>query len=51
MVILVDINFDRYGEFSGEVSDKIYNRGFIVPTHPLLQNDDIDFISGVINES
>ena len=39
----------RYGEFEGKIADKIYERGFIVPTHPLLSNDDIDFISGVCN--
>ena len=39
----------RYGEFDGEVSNKIYERGFIVPTHPLINLEDVDFISEVCN--
>ena len=42
---------NRYGEFNGEVASKIYERGFIVPTHPFLNMEDIDFISGVCNET
>ena len=41
----------RYGEFNGEVANKIYERGFIVPTHPSIDLEDIDFISGVCNET
>ena len=41
----------RYGEFYGEVANKIYERGFIVPTHPSIDLEDIDFISGVCNET
>ena len=40
---------NRYGEFNGEVANKIYERGFIVPTHPFLNVEDIDFISEVCN--
>jgi CDP-6-deoxy-D-xylo-4-hexulose-3-dehydrase len=40
----------RYGEFNGKVSSKIYDRGFIVPTHPSIDLEDIDFICGVCNE-
>jgi len=40
---------NRYGEFNGEVANKIYERGFIVPTHPFLNVEDVDFISGVCN--
>ena len=40
---------DRYGEFNGKVSDKIYERGFIVPTHPSIDLEDIDYISEVCN--
>ena len=39
----------RYDEFNGEVANKIYERGFIVPTHPFLNVEDIDFISEVCN--
>lgn len=41
----------RYGEFSGEVANKIYERGFIVPTHPFLELKNIDFISEICNET
>ena len=40
---------NRYDEFNGEVANKIYERGFIVPTHPFLNVEDIDFISEVCN--
>lgn len=42
---------DRYGEFNGKVSNKIYERGFIVPTHPSIDLEDIDYISEVCNEA
>ena len=48
MEILENIIFG-YGEFDGEVSNKIYERGFIVPTHPLINLEDVDFISEVCN--
>tara|TARA_Y100000592_G_scaffold52548_1_gene82968 strand:- start:9874 stop:11022 length:1149 start_codon:yes stop_codon:yes gene_type:complete len=38
----------RYGEFNGKISNKIYERGFIVPTHPELTQKDINFITEVI---
>ena len=40
---------NRYGEFHGEVADKIHSRGFFLPNYPELEIDDIDFISGVCN--
>ena len=51
MEISVNTSFwiDRYGEFNGKVSDKIYERGFIVPTHPSIDLEDIDYISEVCN--
>ena len=41
----------RYGEFNGKVSNKIYERGFIVPTQPSIDLEDIDYMCGVCNES
>ena len=38
----------KYDEFSGKNSDKIYSSGFIVPSHPYLNNDEIDTISEII---
>ena len=38
---------ERFGEFHGEVSDKIHSRGFFLPNYPELTIDDIEFISGV----
>ena len=38
---------NRYGEFHGEVADKIHSRGFFLPNYPELEIDDINFISGV----
>ena len=40
---------ERYGEFHGEVADKIHSRGFFLPNYPELEIKDIDFISGVCN--
>ncbi len=39
----------RYGEFEGKIANKIYERGFIIPTHPLINLEDVDFISEVCN--
>jgi len=41
---------NRFGEFHGEVADKIHSRGFFLPNYPELEIDDIYFISGVCNE-
>ena len=49
--LLDQVREKHYGEFNGEVASKIYERGFIVPTHPFLNMEDIDFISGVCNET
>jgi len=38
---------NRFGEFHGEVADKIHSRGFFLPNYPELEIDDINFISGV----
>ena len=40
---------NRFGEFHGEVADKIHSRGFFLPNYPELEIDDIEFISGVCN--
>ena len=40
---------NRFGEFHGEVADKIHSRGFFLPNYPELEIKDIDFISGVCN--
>ena len=40
---------NRFGEFHGEVADKIHTRGFFLPNYPELEIKDIDFISGVCN--
>ena len=40
---------NRFGEFHGEVADKIHSRGFFLPNYPELETEDIDFISGVCN--
>jgi CDP-6-deoxy-D-xylo-4-hexulose-3-dehydrase len=41
---------NRFGEFHGEVADKIHSRGFFLPNYPELEIEDIYFISGVCNE-
>jgi len=41
----------RYGEFTGEIANKIYERGFIVPTHPDMDLEDIDIVAEVCNEA
>ena len=41
---------NRFGEFHGEVADKIHSRGFFLPNYPELKIEDIDFICGVCNE-
>jgi len=38
---------NRYGEFHGEVADKIHSRGFFLPNYPELEIDDIYYITGV----
>jgi CDP-6-deoxy-D-xylo-4-hexulose-3-dehydrase len=38
---------NRYGEFHGEVADKIHSRGFFLPNYPELETEDINFISEV----
>ena len=38
---------ERYGEFHGEIADKIHSRGFFLPNYPELTEEDISFISGV----
>ena len=38
---------NRYGEFHGEVSDKIHSRGFFLPNYPELTVEGINFICGV----
>tara|TARA_R110001592_G_scaffold60133_4_gene182824 strand:+ start:4192 stop:5379 length:1188 start_codon:yes stop_codon:yes gene_type:complete len=40
---------NRFGEFHGEVADKIHSRGFFLPNYPELKIEDIEFISGVCN--
>jgi CDP-6-deoxy-D-xylo-4-hexulose-3-dehydrase len=39
---------NRYGEFHGEVADKIHSRGFFLPNYPELEIDDIEFICSVV---
>lgn len=39
---------NRYGEFHGEVADKIHSRGFFLPNYPELEIDDIYFICNLI---
>tara|TARA_Y100000310_G_scaffold132720_1_gene131689 strand:+ start:3459 stop:4649 length:1191 start_codon:yes stop_codon:yes gene_type:complete len=38
---------NRFGEFHGEVADKIHSRGFFLPNYPELEIEDINFISEV----
>ena len=38
------------GVFNGEWSNEIYNRGFILPTYPELNSDDIDYIASICNK-
>ena len=38
---------ERYGEFHGEVADKIHSCGFYLPNYPELTEEDINFISEV----
>ena len=38
---------NRFGEFHGEVADKIHSRGFFLPNYPELETEDINFISEV----
>ena len=40
---------ERYGEFHGEVADKIHTCGFFLPNYPELKIKDVKFISGLIN--
>ena len=42
---------NRFGEFHGEVADKIHSRGFFLPNYPELETEDINFISEVCNET
>ena len=39
---------ERYGEFHGEVADKIHSRGFFLPNYPELELSDIKIISNLI---
>ena len=41
---------ENYGIFDGEWSNEIYNRGFILPTYPELNSDDIDYIASICNK-
>tara|TARA_Y100000034_G_scaffold92212_1_gene111373 strand:+ start:2401 stop:3594 length:1194 start_codon:yes stop_codon:yes gene_type:complete len=42
---------ERYGEFHGEIADKIHSRGFFLPNYPELTKEDISFISEICNET
>mgnify|MGYP001252671345 FL=1 len=39
---------NRFGEFHGEVADKIHSRGFFLPNYPELEIRDIEFICNII---
>ena len=39
---------ERYGEFHGEVANKIHSRGFFLPNYPELELSDIKIISNLI---
>jgi CDP-4-dehydro-6-deoxyglucose reductase, E1 len=39
---------ERYGEFHGEVADKVHSRGFFLPNYPELELSDIKTISNLI---
>jgi CDP-6-deoxy-D-xylo-4-hexulose-3-dehydrase len=41
---------NKYGEFHGEVADKIHSRGFFLPNYPELTKNDIKFISEICIE-
>ena len=40
---------NRFGEFHGDVADKIHSRGLFLPNYPELEIEDIKFITGVCN--
>ena len=40
---------ENYGKFDGQWANQIYERGFILPTFPELNLDDIDYISEICN--
>lgn len=40
---------DRYGEFNGEVANKIHSQGFFLPNYPELTPEDIKWICGIVN--
>ncbi len=39
----------KYGKFNGHWANQIYERGFILPTFPELNDKDVDFISSICN--
>lgn len=41
--------FERYGKFHNPVSDKLFNRGFFLPNNESLKEEDILFISSIVN--
>jgi CDP-6-deoxy-D-xylo-4-hexulose-3-dehydrase len=40
-----------YGEFRQEMSDKIHECGFFMPSDPTLKDEDVDFICGIVKSA
>lgn len=41
----------EYGEFRQDMSDKIHECGFFLPSDPTLSDEDVDFISRIVQQS